>query len=107
MVLSSFVPPLDIRVSYWLLFHIWAIYRLSPRLTMFAIHLKEQCMLRRSVPMTLRPFSNILQSDTIPVTNVYRFHPHKETPAMSNPRLLLTFSVPFPPTRVKILSLIH
>src|SRR5678816_744943 len=43
----------------------------------------------------------------IPDTNVYRFPPHKETPTVSNPRLLLTFSVPFPPTRVKIGFTIH
>src|SRR5678816_4198375 len=43
----------------------------------------------------------------IPVTNVYRFPPHKETPTVSNPCLLLTFSVPFPPTRVKIGFTVH
>ena len=48
-----------------------------------------------------------LQKRRIPVTNVYRFPPHKETPTVSNPRLLLTFSTPFPPTKVKIGFTVH
>lgn len=43
-----------------------------------------------------------LQRRNLPITNVYRFPPHRDNPSVPNPRLLLTFSVPFPPSRVKL-----
>lgn len=36
------------------------------------------------------------------VLDIFRFPPHKDTPNSPNPRLLLTFDTPFPPTNVEI-----
>ena len=43
-----------------------------------------------------------LRKRNVPISDVYRFPPRKENPSTPNPRLLLTFSVPFPPTNVKL-----
>ena len=43
-----------------------------------------------------------LQQRRFSVTNIYRFPPRRETPDKPNPRLLLTFNTPYPPTKVKI-----
>lgn len=48
-----------------------------------------------------------LQRRNVPITNVYRFPPRKDRPMTTNARLLLTFSVPFPPTEVKLGFTVH
>ena len=43
-----------------------------------------------------------LQEHKFPVTDVYRFPPTREDPNSPNPRLLITFSTPYPPSQIKI-----
>src|SRR5215469_4804479 len=67
--------------------------RISSKGTIFAPHLRNS---------QIGDILAYLQRKRVPVTQVYRFPPRRNTNETSNPRLLLTFSTPFPPTPIRL-----
>src|SRR5215469_10651584 len=68
-------------------------FRNSSKGTIYAPHLRNS---------QIEDILAYLQSKRVPVTQVYRFPPRRNTEETLNPRLLLTFSTPFPSTAIRL-----